>query len=851
MRSTAACLGTLLLLLPAHAWGDWPTVRGNPQRTGYTEVPVRPPFQILWVRHFARERISSAVEPIVMNRRVFIGTHQGNLYALHAETGQPLWRYRTQGAFLHSPACADERVIAGSTDGVLHAVDARTGKAQWHLRTDSGGFAASPTLHNGRAYIGTRRGTLLAVDIRTGKIAWSTRLPAPSRQTAAVAGERLYLVAEDLRARAFDTATGRTLWTSDPLSGQSSRDYYPVIARANNRTFVVVRTAPYHQISQRLHRDAHELCRIAGISPGWEAIEAWLRSPSARGDAMRWKQEQEALTKYLEAHRDARTCYVLDAETGRPASQPPILYAAGCQGVPAPPVVLPDGRLFTLYRSAYGNWTLGVAPMVALGFLDPATGAITPLAHRHGETPPWNTFWGTADESQNAVIAGQTALLVHQSTISGFDWQTGTLFPIAGDRDSWGGFRNLLWARNEWNGPARGGVAVADGRLYWQTGSRVLCIQSDREGTSARDTAIDAASLPAEQVPQGDFKVERVRKELAETVEEWLSQPWMPLCMEPGLAGREFAFDHSGEIFEALAWAYPHLPGPLQQKVKAALSKLWAEHPPYTAATRLPLRQGAPREWSPAPADLREPADAPLPHPFGNLYAVWLYAERCGEWARVREAWPQMQQSVQEFQQTGWSLNGQKGDLYANRYLSAWIAVEKMAQRMQDMGMAQQARQERERLQNALLTWWKRAAREVKLTVIPSIKEWDEFLSRADALFLNIRTHRTRPALLQDLNPEIAAFLKREGLEDVRKVLEVFEALCPTWHLVGEERQVHTGENLYDPPVFALSAFRAAAWLQDLPVEALAYRADIPFCKADLYHMQKLAISLEKGTMRQ
>ncbi|HNQ89175.1 MAG TPA: hypothetical protein PKM73_11215 [Verrucomicrobiota bacterium] len=29
--------------------------------------------------------------------------------------------------------------------------------------------------------------------------------------------------------------------------------------------------------------------------------------------------------------------------------------------------------------------------------------------------------------------------------------------------------------------------------------------------------------------------------------------------MEPGLAGRDFSFDQSGDVFEALAWSYPHV----------------------------------------------------------------------------------------------------------------------------------------------------------------------------------------------------------------------------------------------------------------------------------------------------
>ena len=88
----------------------------------------------------------------------------------------------------------------------------------------------------------------------------------------------------------------------------------------------------------------------------------------------------------------------------------------------------------------YSNWNHGVAPLVGLGFLDPERGRVRPIFHEHGSQPPWNTFWGTADETQNFSSAGDTVIIAHQSTLSAFDLATRRLEPIAGTRDSWGGY---------------------------------------------------------------------------------------------------------------------------------------------------------------------------------------------------------------------------------------------------------------------------------------------------------------------------------------------------------------------------------------------------------------------------
>src|SRR5262245_23423093 len=108
-------LTAAFLLLAAQ---DWPTVRGNAERTGSIETPwpAGRPARI-WVRHFANERLGSAMEPIVANGLVFVATHSGNVYALKAETGAPVWKYAVGSPILHSPCYAAGKLIVVSTEG--------------------------------------------------------------------------------------------------------------------------------------------------------------------------------------------------------------------------------------------------------------------------------------------------------------------------------------------------------------------------------------------------------------------------------------------------------------------------------------------------------------------------------------------------------------------------------------------------------------------------------------------------------------------------------------------------------------------------------------------------------------
>lgn len=830
---------------------EWPQLRGNPQRTAFTAETLAPPLHLAWTATFAGERLGTATEPIVAGGRVFVATHAGNLYALDADTGAPRWHFTAPGPLLHSPAVAEDRVITAAAGGGVYALDAASGRRLWTAAVASSfeGFAAAPLLADRRVYLGARDGRFYCLDLANGREQWRADLPTPIRQPAAWDGERVIVTAEDLVTRAFKATgpdTDREVW-QQPLRGQTARDYPPVVVRGpDGRTRVVIRTSPLHNFARRLARDRTVLVRQAGADDrSWQTLDAWLKSDAARGTPELWAAEQRAVRAHLEAEPEAQTFFVLDAATGAPESPWPVLWTGGCQGVGNPPALVADGRLLVMYRSAYGNWNLGVAPLVALGLADPATGRLEPIFHDGGRQPPWNTFWGTADEAQSFTVAGRLALLVHQGTLGGLDLETRHLFHVHGARDTFAGFRNPPWARNEWHGPARGGVAVSDGRVFWQSGSRLFCLSPHRPEGMPVEWNIRADEVPGERAPLPSPPDLKARLHAA--VAEFLERRWAPLAVEPGLAGREFFFAHSAEAFAALAWAWPHLAGdPLQARVRDWLAAEWTQHPPFDERGAYDLTTGARREHHPMTgADLtRDAADRP-PHPFGHLPAVWLYATRVGESNRVRAVWPRLRAVFEDWEKTGWRLDGARGDLHAHRYFAALLVLPHLAAPAGDAETAARARAHVARLGPELAAWWARAAREGTLTSFGGVAELDRFIGGGDALSFRVRPHRHKLALFRDLTPELAAWVRANAAEAAARVWEAFAGVHPTWWLVGEERQVHFGENYLDPPDLALGAFQALAWLRDAPAAELARRVDRPFCRADLTHLTKLALVLE------
>jgi outer membrane protein assembly factor BamB len=101
--------------------------------------------------------------PTVGGGRLYIGSDSGWLYALDAENGERLWRFRTGGAVRSSPGLAGDLLYFGSNDGNVYAVEAEAGAERWRFET-GGPVRSSPWLGDGVLYVGSQDGSLYALE---------------------------------------------------------------------------------------------------------------------------------------------------------------------------------------------------------------------------------------------------------------------------------------------------------------------------------------------------------------------------------------------------------------------------------------------------------------------------------------------------------------------------------------------------------------------------------------------------------------------------------------------------------------------------------------------------------------
>jgi hypothetical protein len=141
----------------------------------------------------------------VVNGVVYVGSNDGNVYALNASTGATLWSYPTVYVVDASPAVANGVVYVPALFGSIYALNASTGALLWSY--DAAG-SSSPAVANGVVYVGSS-----ALNASTGALLWSYPIRSGVDSSPAVANGVVYVGSEDNNVYALNASTGAKLWS--------------------------------------------------------------------------------------------------------------------------------------------------------------------------------------------------------------------------------------------------------------------------------------------------------------------------------------------------------------------------------------------------------------------------------------------------------------------------------------------------------------------------------------------------------------------------------------------------------------------------------------------------------------
>ena len=210
---------------PASAKGvQWPTYGFDQEHTRAVDLPLRPPYRVLWIYH-----AGSLVEfpPAIGYGRLYFATNDGRLIAISEKTGSRAWIFRAHRCvaasptlgphahgtvyevFLNRPPCNAEGHGHG-VDGRVMAISAGNRRVHWQHRI--GPSETSPLLVGDRLYVGDWNGVVWAFDANHGRVLWAHRLGGAVKGAIARSGGRLFVGAYDGHVYCLSAKTGHVIW---------------------------------------------------------------------------------------------------------------------------------------------------------------------------------------------------------------------------------------------------------------------------------------------------------------------------------------------------------------------------------------------------------------------------------------------------------------------------------------------------------------------------------------------------------------------------------------------------------------------------------------------------------------
>jgi hypothetical protein len=121
-----------------------------------------------------------------------------------------------------------------------------------------------------------------------------------------------------------------------------------------------------------------------------------------------------------------------------------------------------------------------------------------------------------------------------------------------------------------------------------------------------------------------------------------------------------------------------------------------------------------------------------------------------------------------------------------------------------------------------------------------------EFTYTEGGLISEVPVSRSIFARWRHLTPEVGRLLARYAGATHRHLMDVYvDHHRPTWFLAWGVETMWRNESPFAFPTMPAEIFAARAWILNEPAETLTRFVDIPWCRADLFYIQKLVCCIE------
>lgn len=847
---------------------------------------------------------------------------QGTLSCFDAKTGDLKWEFRSKfGAYTH-PATDGKRVFFGDRGGMFYAVDAKSGKEIWSH--DTGGIVLQPasiTEDSTKVLVANEEMFAFCFNASSGKVEWkSDKMGGVSFRDHAPAiwNNELVFFMSNPAAPYHDSFGMRGKYWKDChldytlnelMTPEQKKEYEEAINSFEETNKGIWRLKGEEKKKRQQEANAFKEKAEKILNEAHEKSGDEILKDAYGVFIMKWTEERQKIElkfirEYLDKHREEEVFYAFRLKDGSVPWKAPVTFCAGMHANPAYPTWNPEAKepIYLWSGTALSNYAWGVpGGALAVVTLDPKTGLTKTVWHNESFDSGMKMFGQPNDESQSLSLMGDILLNTHQGSIFGMNLKTLKWHPVVLERDSYGGIYGvrynkttrplqgfytqtqirhnegyLVAAANGWHGPDAPCVSIAEGRIYWQAGSQVVCIGGpDAEKmasggpspapdikrkrdplvpacnvavafTGEYDESIQRKKLTAEHLnkllknfPAIDPKLssaekaEKVRQLLIEEINELISKDWAPFVYELGISGEDTRFYRSDEAMQIVALSLPHLPEETKKKAIAWLDKLYDQGYPLKEA-RFERMKGERREPFDIGKKMRE-NNYKIQPDVEVLYAVWAYANYADRWDKVMK-------------------DKKRLDDLANQYISKPFKFDHHGKTVDPKTMRQSWKNnddtERLNAQISGLTGYIRILQHENEDVPQKAK--DRLLEmletrvhheRADDCYVRgydateLDSHSAAIPRYLRLTPSLAKIMAEEA-DIFRKNLPEILLQIPTWYHAYAEHLMG-GENFITPAHVGQSLFIALADGIREDGETLVKYLDHPWSKADLYYIEK------------
>jgi hypothetical protein len=316
-----------------------------------------------------------------------------------------------------------------------------------------------------------------------------------------------------------------------------------------------------------------------------------------------------------------------------------------------------------------------------------------------------------------------------------------------------------------------------------------------------------------------------LRAQLQSQVRELISRQWQPLVFPPGKHPTEAyrIFADPTETLFTLARAYSYLDEDLRTSVRQYVEQLSDPSGPLEGPmgkrTADPSAGAVRSFYDIAPDKLFRLRDDITRSDVARLYPLWLWAHVTGDWRRIESNWDRLKELVDQ-------PPGKMEEDCRNGHVAGLIAYCRIADHVKDKQAVERA-----------LGVTRTALRE-RLAY--------EFAYGEGGLISEAPVSRSIFARWRHLTPEVGHLLAQYAGPTHKHLMGVYvDYHRPTWSLAWGVETMWRNESPFAFPTMPAEIFAARAWILNEPAEMLARFVDIPWCRADLFYIQKLIWCIE------